>query len=56
MQTKRQRQSANAAARDEYGHDAPLLLLASWHEGRQGATAKGDIAGVLGVDGGGARR
>jgi hypothetical protein len=29
MQAERQRQPADAAARDKYGHDAPLSLLAS---------------------------
>src|SRR5712671_239293 len=38
MQAERQRQPADAAAGDEYGHETPLLLMASWHERRQGAT------------------
>src|SRR6266705_2181472 len=39
MQAERQRQSADAAARDKNGHDTPLTD-ASWHGRRQGATAK----------------
>ena len=33
VQAERQRQPADAAAGDKYGHDTPSILAASWHGG-----------------------